>query len=188
VTTQLENLQSTQDSPSPQDSQSLQDSKSPQDSKSLQNNQLPILLRPANKDDISLIFNAWLKSYRSAKAVQDISNEIYYSEHHKVIERILKNYDVIIACNEDDRSQIYGFICAGYTDSVFTLHYLYVKHTFRNMGIAKALLNSYSHSREFAAIYTHRTKPAEKLAERYNLIYHPYVAMDPEAYLGKKGI
>ena len=172
MTTQLENLELTNNNAS----------------QSTEDKQLPILLRPANKDDIGFLFNSWLKSYRNAKAVKEIPNEIYFSEHHKVIERILKNYDVVIACNEEDRSQIYGFICAGYTDSVFTLHYLYVKHTFRNMGIAKALLNSYNHATDFAAIYTHQTRTAERLAERYNLIYHPYVAMDPEAYLGKKDL
>jgi ribosomal protein S18 acetylase RimI-like enzyme len=147
---------------------------------------LPILLRPANKDDVGFIFNSWLKSFRGSAHAAPISNEIYYSEHHKVIERILQYYDVVIACNEQDPSQIYGFICAGNTDSIFTLHYVYIKHTFRRMGIANALLNSFEHSEEYAAIYTHNSKSAAHLAKKYNFIYHPYVAMDPAAYQPKK--
>ena len=144
--------------------------------------QLPILLRPANAEDVGFIFNAWLKSFRNSEHAKDLSNEIYFSEHHKVIEELLKRYDVIIACNNEDPSQIYGFICAGSTDGVFTLHYVYVKHTFRRMGIGQALLNSFQHDSNYAAIYTHHGRPAKHLAKKYNLIYHPYVALSPQLY------
>jgi ribosomal protein S18 acetylase RimI-like enzyme len=146
------------------------------------NNELPILLRPANKDDIGFIFNSWLKSYKSSKFTEQIPNEIYYAEHHKIIENLLQQYNVIIAANQEDPNQLYGFICAGLTDGIFTLHYLYVKHTFRRMGIANSLLNAFEHNSDYAAIYTHKTRSATSLAEKYNFIYHPYVALNPDAY------
>lgn len=145
--------------------------------------QLPILLRPANAEDVGFIFNAWLKSFRNAAMVRNVANEIYYAEHHKLIEDLLKKYEVVIACNQDDASQIYGFICAGLTDNVFTVNYVYVKHTFRRMGIAKALLNSFEHNSEFIGIYTHQTRNAKELADKYNFIHHPYIALAPHLYL-----
>jgi ribosomal protein S18 acetylase RimI-like enzyme len=148
-------------------------------------NELPILLRPANSEDVGFIFNAWLKSFRNSEFASDIANEIYFAEHHKVIEALLKNYEVVIACNKDDNSQIYGFICAGLTDGIFTVNFTYVKHTFRRMGIGKALLDSFDHNDEFVSIYTHKTKSAHSLAKRYNFIYHPYIALAPQLYAQK---
>lgn len=144
--------------------------------------ELPILLRPANAEDVGFIFNAWLKSFRNSEFTKELPNEIYFSEHHKVIEDLLKRYDVIVAANQEDPTQIYGFICAGYTDNVFTLHYVYVKHTFRRMGIGQALLNSFQHDPSYAAIYTHHGRQAKYLAKKYNFIYHPYVALSPQLY------
>ena len=139
-------------------------------------------MRPANEGDVGFIFNSWLKSFRNSEFPNSITNEIYFSEHHKVIERIFKFYDVIIACNDSDPSQIYGFMCAGYTDNVFTLHYVYVKHTFRRMGIAKALATSFNFNPSYASVHTHTCKIAKILAPKYNMMYHPYLAMDPAAY------
>lgn len=148
----------------------------------MNNQELPIILRPANAEDVGFIFNAWLKSFRNSPIVRGVDNQIYYSEHHKIIEELLKRYEVIVACNQDDLTQIYGFICAGTTDNIFTVNFIYVKHTFRKMGIGSALLNAFEHNTEYAAIYTHQTRSAIELAERYNFIYHPYIALAPQLY------
>ena len=139
--------------------------------------QLPIDLRIGTVDDAPFVFNSWLKSFRSSTFAKQISNTIYYHDHHIVIEKLLKNNDVIIACSKSDPNQLYGFICAGQTDGIFTLHYIYVKHPFRRMGIAKALFNAFEHDPSHASIYTHRTKAAEKLQDRYNMVHHPYIAL-----------
>lgn len=136
---------------------------------------LPIRLRKANEEDISFIFNSWLKSYRTSFFARDITSTVYYTEHHKTVEHIAKNNNIIIACNENDPTQIYGYICAGQVDGILAIHYIYVKHTFRNLGIGKALLNAFEHDPAQAAVYTHHTRMADKLAAKYNMIYHPYV-------------
>jgi len=149
------------------------------------NKQLPINIRPATQEDVGFIFNAWLKSYRNSNFARQLSNTIYFAEHHKVIERLLRNYTTVIACNPEDPEQIYGFINAGFTDNIFTLNYVYIKHPFRKMGIAKELFNVFEHSMEYASIYTHKTRVAEKLEEKYNMIHHPYVAFKNETIKDK---
>ena len=146
------------------------------------NKELPITIRPANASDIGFIFNSWLKSFRNSDFAINISNEIYYAEHHKVIESLLKNYNVLVAVNSDDLNQIYGFICGGHTENILTIHYVYVKHTFRKMGIGELLLNSFEHNPEYASIYTHRTKSSNQLSKKYNFIYHPYVGVNSDSY------
>lgn len=140
--------------------------------------QLPIRLRLANDEDIPFIFNSWLKSYRNSYFAKNISNTIFYSEHHKLLEKVINQSKIVVACKEDEPDQIYGWICAGKTEGIFTLHYIYVKHPFRSFGVGKALLNAFEHDTESAAVYTHHTKVAEKLAAKYNMIYHPYVIIN----------
>lgn len=143
----------------------------------------PVRLRPATQEDVPFIFNAWLKSYRTSSFARDITKTIFFNEHHKVIEKLLKTNQTIIACSDSDPTQIYGFICAGRVDGIFALHYIYVKHTYRNLGLGKALLNAFDHEPGLAAIHTHMTRSAERLAPKYNMLYHPYVLMLSEQEL-----
>jgi ribosomal protein S18 acetylase RimI-like enzyme len=135
-------------------------------------------LRTMVEDDIPFIFNSWLKSYRFSHFGEKITNTIYFQDHHKVLERIVKNSKVLIACDPQDSSQLYGYSVAGEIDDVLVLHFIYVKHTFRNLGIGKTLLDALGHDKSSAAVYTHHTRMADKLAAKYNLVYHPYLMFD----------
>lgn len=136
---------------------------------------IPVRLRQATEADAPFIFNAWLKSFRNSPLARTLNNTTYFSEHHKVIEKILKNSDTIIACNNNDPNQIFGFISASKVEGIFCLHYIYVKHTFRKLGIGSQLLNVFEHDPTTASIYTHHTKTAEKLAPKFSMMHHPYV-------------
>lgn len=144
-----------------------------------------VRLRTANDEDLPFIFNSWLKSYRFSHFAEKITNTIYFSDHHKVIEKILKNSIVMISCNEDDPSQMYGYAVGSQVDGIFVLHFIYIKHTFRNMGLGTMLLESYGFDSDNASVYTHHTRIAEKLAAKYNFVYHPYL-MFPEDDNDKK--
>ena len=140
-----------------------------------------IRLRTANDEDLPFIFSSWLKSYRSSHFAKKITNTIYFGDHHKVIEHLLKNSIVMISCNEEDPSQIYGYAVGSQVDGIFILHFIYVKHTFRNMGIGSMLLDSYGFDKENASLYTHHTDVAERLSAKYNFVYHPYLMFSGES-------
>ena len=147
---------------------------------------LPIRLRAATAEDVPFIFNSWLKSYRQSLFARNITSTVYFSEHHKVLENLLRNSTVIMACDKQDPTTVYGYICAGKVDGVFVLHYVYVKHSFRNLGVGKALLNAFDHDVNTAAVYTHHTRMSERLAPKYNLLYHPYLLCQCEDDKDKK--
>ena len=140
-----------------------------------------VRLRKATQEDVGFIFNAWLKSYKTSLFAKNVTNTIYFAEHHKVIERLLKNHETIIACNDEDPSQIYGFINAGKVEGIFCLNYIYIKQAFRNLSIGKTLLNAFEHDPTIASVYTHHTRMAERLAAKYNMVYHPYLLINTEA-------
>ena len=109
-------------------------------------------LRPLIDEDHAFLFNSFLKSYRFSPFAEKITNTIYFEDHHKLIERIIENSKVLVACNPSDPSQLYGYILAGEEEGVLVIHFLYVKHTFRNMGIGKTLLDAVGHLSDNAAV------------------------------------
>lgn len=141
---------------------------------------ISLRIREANQEDVNFIFASWLRSYRASKWAKQITNTVYFAEHHKVLERLLKNNKVFVACHNDDPGQLYGFICADKIDNIFCLHYIYVKQTFRNLGIGTMLLNAFEHDPNFAAVYTHHAPMADRLAPKYNMVHHPYLAFTPK--------
>lgn len=139
-----------------------------------------IKIRKATEADVPFIFSSWLKSYRSSFFGQNISTTIFYNEHHKVIERLLKSCEVWIACNDNDSTELYGFICAEVQQGILIIHYTYVKQLFRTLGIGKMLLRAINYDSSKATIFTHNTKHGQRLANRFNLVHSPYIALTPD--------
>ncbi len=137
-----------------------------------------VRLRPASEEDIPFIFSSWLKSYKASPDMTHIDNNIFFTEQHRLIEFLLKNGKVLIACNNIDPTQLFGWICCDKIDNIFCLHYVYVKHTFRKMGICASLLKAFGHSTEMAGVYTHHTKVMEVLRHKFNLLHHPYILIN----------
>lgn len=138
----------------------------------------PVRLRDANSEDVGFVFNSWLRSYRNAQMVRGVSNTIYYNEHHKILERIVKTARVIIACDPEDSTKIYGYACAEFIDSIFVIHYVYVKELYRKLGIARLMLDEWKPDFNNASICTHINKCAEAPAIRRHILYHPYILVN----------
>ena len=141
---------------------------------------LPIKVRPAVEGDVPFIFSSWLKSYRASLFAKQVSNTVFFSEHHKVIEGILKTSTTLVLCSADDVTNIYGYICAEKIDGIFVLHYAYIKHPYRTLGLAKFLLNQFNHETGSAAMASHMTRIGADLAPKYGFVYSPYLALTPE--------
>lgn len=59
----------------------------------------------------------------------------------KVIEKILRGgAKTLVACPTDDYNQILGWICYEHLGKDVVIHYIYIKDTYREMGLAKLLL------------------------------------------------
>ena len=143
-------------------------------------NKVKVRIRPALEADVPFIFSTWLRSYRDSNFANNISTTVYYAEHHKVVEKLLKSSEVFIACADDDISELYGYICAQKVDGILVVHYAYVKHSFRHLGIGAQLLAVLEYDPTKASIYTHMTKTARSLATKYGFIHSPYLALTGE--------
>jgi hypothetical protein len=94
-----------------------------------------IFIRSMEESDVNFIFSSWLKSYRNTQKYVD--STIYFEGQHKLIEHILGNSDVYIAALDEDPDTIIGYAVV----SGETLHWCYIKSTYRNLGFARIILD-----------------------------------------------
>lgn len=136
-----------------------------------------VRIRAATEEDVNFIFNSWLKSFRDSAFARNITDTVYFDQHHKVLEDLLKSCDVLIACNNINSGEIYGYIVTERVSGIFVTHFAYTKHLYRGLGIAKSLFKEAGADFSVASVYTHSTKSSERYAEKYNLVHNPYVAL-----------
>lgn len=140
---------------------------------------IKVEFRKLNKDkDQNFIFNSWLKSNRNSYHTKHVVNDIYFFEHKMIIQYLMDTSDFLVAVNPEDPDQIYGYICYEHIkDEIPVIHYIYVKYTYRKLGIAKQLLTK--------AVPTFDTDPVcishfnkvviDKLPGKDLLVYNPYL-------------
>lgn len=137
------------------------------------------IFRKAVEDDIPFLTNSWLESYRHSPQIRGVPNSVYFYYHHKVLEELLTRCTVLVCCYPDRPSQILGYICAELFDTALVVHYVYVKKTFRKLGIGKSLVQEILNTEKPPAVlYTHKTKdmfPIEKKLRQQGWIHHPYM-------------
>lgn len=139
---------------------------------------IPISIREALEGDIPFIFSSWLKSHRPGLICKHVDNTIYFSEQHKLVERLLKRSTTMVATDPADPATIYGYVTFERIEGILVVHYAYVKHTYRAMGVLRQLLKSLDHDWSVAGLFTHSTQIAMRLSLKYNLLYHPYILIN----------
>lgn len=138
---------------------------------------LNIHIRHAIDQDVNFIYHSWLKSFRKSDFARPITDTVYFPEHHKLIENICvkDSTEMLVACNQDEPDQIYGYIVGELMEGIPCVHYIYVKHTFRGLGIGTRLLQCLKPNLGTGSVHTHHTGAANKLGNRFNSVYQPYV-------------
>lgn len=138
-------------------------------------------LRQMTQNDFPFISNSYLKSYRYGPETKHLINEIYYDVYLEKLNNMISSGDVTVACSDEDPDQILGYLISGSTHGVSIVHFIYVKHLFRRMSVAKTLLQS--KVPEFGikmTICTHTARHFTALREKYKLIYDSKYASVPK--------
>lgn len=142
---------------------------------------VPAHFREPTADDVAFIYNSWLKSFRGNSAwAKDIPAQIFYDNHKRVLARILGESGVVVACNPESPEQIFGYGVYQPTSAhVAVVHFVYVKHPFRRLGIGRAIhqtaLRLAEHDDSLPSVATHITSAWEVLREKWNMVYNPYM-------------
>lgn len=150
-----------------------------------------VVFRPLVRTDRGFFANNYLKSFQRADAARGISSRTYFYFQHRVLERLFARSKVIIACDEADPDQLYGFAFYEQIDDTCVLHYVYVRGGRRQLGVGSALLNEVTRACEVdpatpplrALVWTHRTKGFDRWIRRHAgraghglaMLYNPYL-------------
>jgi GNAT superfamily N-acetyltransferase len=96
-------------------------------------------IRQAKGNDLNFIYSTWLRSYKHDSPVtKQIKRDLFFKEHQRLIDKIFMrpNINIYMACKDDDEDLVFGYIV--YEPK--TIHFIYVKESFRKLGIGKRLL------------------------------------------------
>lgn len=132
-------------------------------------------------EDKNFILNSWLKSYRRAPASQYVESDLFFTKHKALIESILADEATevkVLVLDDADRNFIIGYavttvpsVPEGVVEGPGTLvHWVYIKDTFRGLGLTKSLLPSPTKS----VRASHMTQSGNVLAQRKGIVYDPY--------------
>lgn len=131
-------------------------------------------MRPHRSFDIDFILSSWLKSQRGVPHYTMIHDSVFYPGQKRIILRLMDDPSCkfTMAVNRSDPDTIYGWICT----QPGILHYMYVKHAFRNMGIGKMLLqHNLPTFGTDETVVTHISNYYAFRQSRYRLSFVPYL-------------
>jgi len=141
---------------------------------------IPVIIREVTDTDISFIYSTWLKSYRHGSYAADMSNDVFFSYHKEIIAKILdqSNTEIKILVNEDDHDQIYGYAVQSKVGGRSITHFVYIKFSFRKLGLASRLVESMDLFPDTTNFITHLPRGYKNLKAKYGLEYNPYILAD----------
>lgn len=123
--------------------------------------------RPLKKEDESFVYSSWLKSHRDSRMVHGVTDTLYYPQFHDLIENVMKDPStkIVVACDPIDDQHIFGY-AVGSLGPIPTVYWVYVKHPFRNFGLAKHLVAEFK-----PAIHTTLARPTSLVGDS---AYNPF--------------
>lgn len=130
---------------------------------------LPMQIRPATEADRRFVVNSWFESYRTHV---DAGFDVYASGHRRHMDALFAICPPpLVAADLEDPTVIFGWALSSPTGS--HLHYAYVKHPFRRLGVAGKLVLPAT------KWFTFRTPAGLQLAKSKQLRYDPWGALAP---------
>lgn len=137
-----------------------------------------IVIRPYEPSiDKEFVYANWLRKYKEQSYfAKRIRNVIFFKEHHKIIDHIMSkpSTTVVVASSKDEPDVNAGFMVYEKTAEIPTIHFVYVKEVYKNMGVATTLLATQSIDPNHLK-FTHWTFVMNDLIQKYpGMLYNPY--------------
>lgn len=126
------------------------------------------LIRSFMPEDKNFIYSTWLRGlYFGNDYFGAIPSQVFFSKYSSIVEKVLalNKCEVYVACLPDAKDVILGYAIL-YPG---ILHWIFVKDSWRKLGIAKALVPKDTHS------CTHLTMVGTFLKNKYKLIFNPFL-------------
>ncbi len=129
-------------------------------------NGLQITIREPQPEDINFLLSTFLKGlYYGSKFWGLVDQEAFFQNYEPFVKQLMLRSDVKIACLEEDKDVILGYSISRSN----VLHFLFVKKSYRKLGIGKLLYP--------AGIDTvsHITDQGDSMRRKLNLKFNPFL-------------
>ncbi len=128
-------------------------------------NGIKILVREPQPEDINFILSTMLKGlYYGSRFWSLVDQDAFFSNYEPFIKQMMLSNTIKVACLEEDPDVILGY-------SLFkqsNLHFIFVKKSYRKLGIAKLL---YPKDTETVS---HLTDMGDSIRKKLNLKFNPF--------------
>lgn len=129
------------------------------------NKQDLIAIRSAVIPDKNFIISTILRGlYYGDTWFSLIPKDTFMKHYHSIAERIISNSNIKVACLKDEPTAIIGYSIS--TPEV--IHFVYVKKSWRGIGVAKSLLP------DNVTTVTHLTKSGLAITKKNNWTFNPF--------------
>jgi GNAT superfamily N-acetyltransferase len=127
------------------------------------------IIRERASTDDAFIYTSFLKGlrYGSSEWLSKMPEGMFYNQFNKYLKNLIERPQITIkiACLPDDPDVILGYIV--YESGC--IHWIFVKDSFRRMGIGKMLFpNNITRC-------SHLSKIGNSLAKKYNIVFNPFI-------------
>lgn len=95
-----------------------------------------LVIRPGTPEDNDFVAKSWAETFRGNPAERRIEESFFKRAVYPRIHAVLERAQVRVACPREDGHVVYGFAVL----EPACIHMVYVRRTWRKLGIAKALL------------------------------------------------
>lgn len=135
---------------------------------------IPLSFRVSSEKDLAFIYHNWLGSYRFNNTIHP---QVFFFEHRRVLDRLIRKSQSLILCNPEDPDHIYGFAFYELDPLNSIIHYIYVKPAYRNLGMAKKLIEMMGLDLDKRILCSHLTPISRKLRKQLNALFNPYLLL-----------
>jgi hypothetical protein len=137
-----------------------------------------IQIRHVQPQDISFIYSTWLKSFKHDSMLgKSLRTGVFFENYREVIDHILSESTVLIACLPEDSNVIIGYLV--FQPNI--IHYAFIKESFRRLSVCRQLITNAKLDINHCE-FTHLTLKITNFIQAYaGLTYNPVL-------LYKKGL
>lgn len=129
-----------------------------------------VTIRDMLPEDKNFILATWLRgTFYGESVYSNMPKSLFMDKYHKVLEFLLTNPNtkVRVACLKDDADVILGY--SVFTKDSNTLHWVFVKKSWRGIGIARDIVPS------SITTITNLTKIGNSIAKKKQLTFDPFI-------------
>lgn len=126
-----------------------------------------LIYRPYSESDIPFIRSSWANSYyKGCTNHKDIDPQEFHRMHRLLIDRFFErsNGTVVVVHFENEPDIIMGWIAVEIISTHMIIHYVYIKNSFKQMGILDNLIKRVN-SKNKPIIITHLTDKARRIIQ-----------------------